>query len=288
MAKIDRVEDLPDWFDLNNYAGSESFSAANWTSQLDRRRKLFDGHPDYPIESLHGKNTDEYMLELVFWRGLKRGCAEQIRQFPLTFHPSLPSVFVAKDWKYIDYIPVNCVSFHTLRLQLDRDFTAVLESKAPKTITDRWSLLCPDTVKVQSGIDYGPITLTEYDDRNTDSSVISVDLGATDSVLIESFEAWLKRARIREKDANKQTSKRNRPAYKDWSRYGLLPYLDLLLWAYETDNHIPRRVFSAAVSHFDRGESAFSKVVVPLARQLMINLTELQALASAELYAKKK
>ncbi len=83
--------------------------------------------------------------------------------------------------------------------------------------------------------------------------------------------------------------KRNRPAYKDWARYGLLPYLDLLpFWSKETERNIPRRIFSAAVSRYDKGESALSKTVVPLAASLMRDLSELVALANYEGREQKK
>lgn len=45
MAKINRVDDLPEWFDLKKYIGCESFGAVAWLEQLERRQELLELHP---------------------------------------------------------------------------------------------------------------------------------------------------------------------------------------------------------------------------------------------------
>ena len=81
-------------------------------------------------------------------------------------------------------------------------------------------------------------------------------------------------------------SKRERPAYKDWARYGLLPYLDLLTWAMETGNQIPHHVMAQAVGYRKGGDS-FRKTVPKLAGELMRSLAELEALAAIEAASEK-
>lgn len=290
MAKIDCVEDLPDWFDLNNYNGLEDFNAIDWVYQLSRRAKLLYAHPDYSFE-VKKKCSEEYKSSLFFWRVLNSGKADDLRREPMAppQFQGVPKRILSTSWS-----PIRNVSLLDLRCQLDRDSIAELEGKAHKLMVERWKLLDLNVVKlpgyceaegVNPNLKLG-LRLTTYDGNPNEGHVISVDLSATDSVLVEAFEAWLKKTRAKELHAGNQLSKRNRPAYKDWARYGLLPYLDLLIWAEETGNHIPRRVFSEAVSSYDRGESAFSKAVVVVAKALMTDLSELQALASTESYAK--
>ena len=92
---------------------------------------------------------------------------------------------------------------------------------------------------------------------------------------------WLKEVR-----ANQQTkAKRQKPSHTNWARYGLLPYLDLLIWAMETDTNIPDRVMSAAVSKYDAGEANLRKTLVPLAADLMASLSTLQAMVAARVPA---
>ena len=107
-----------------------------------------------------------------------------------------------------------------------------------------------------------------------------VDLSATDAILKEAFSSWLKSARAAEKENSATT--RNKPAYDRWGRYGLLPYLDLQIWALENGTHIPDRVMSAAISHYDAGEANLRKTLAPLAAGLMQDLSALHALAAIE------
>ena len=111
---------------------------------------------------------------------------------------------------------------------------------------------------------------------------ILVDLRANDSVLITSFTAWLRAARQKQSDK----ISRERPAYKSWASYGLLPYLDLKIWSYETKIHIPHEVIAREVKYCKGGDS-FRKTVPKLASLLMHSLDELKALAASEIYPEK-
>jgi hypothetical protein len=42
MAKIDRVEDLPDWFDLRKYNDCKSFKAVDWLINLQSRQFVLE------------------------------------------------------------------------------------------------------------------------------------------------------------------------------------------------------------------------------------------------------
>jgi hypothetical protein len=124
-----------------------------------------------------------------------------------------------------------------------------------------------------------PVNIDFYEPRVPVAPIIQVDLGASDSVLKDAFAIWLKTER-----GSRQVSatKRSKPLYDRWARYGLLPYLDLLIWAMETDTHIPDRVMSAAISCYDAGEANLRKTLAPLAASLMRDLSGLRALAAVE------
>lgn len=128
-----------------------------------------------------------------------------------------------------------------------------------------------------------PVEINFYLPDVLPESVITVDLNASDAVLKESFTAWLKRARASQA-AN--IPKRTKPLHDRWARYGLLPYLDLLIWSIETGIHIPDRVMSAAISRHDAGEANLRKTIAPLAAELMRDLSELRALAAVEAAAR--
>lgn len=280
MTKVNHVDDLPEWFCLENYDAAESFSAAEWVEQLERRAEILASHPDFSEESFY---DDDDELALILWRALIEVRAEHIRQFPLFSHgkENLEKHALNPNGR-----PVRTISLSDMRLQKDRDSMAFRDGKVSQAAVDKWKVLDSNTMKITKELSqaFTPFGLSSYSDDDSASPVISIDLGATDAVLIASFEAWLKEVRAQQPEI----SKRNRPAYKDWTRYGLLPYLDLLIWSKENKRHIPRRIFSAAVSRYDKGESAFSKTVVPLAASLMKNLSELKALAVYEALNKKR
>lgn len=289
MAKVNRVADLPDWFDLDNYNGTKDFGAAEWVEQLSRRRELLKNHPDF---SAKPGDQDSFFSELflVSWSSSIREKAEQIRQLPLFSHGKDNLKKHALD---PSSQPIRSVSLIDLRLQKDRDSEAVLDKYASQTVLDRWEVLDQDYVPIlgteKAAPALMPFTIESYIGKGEVVPVISVDLNATDAVLAKAFEAWLKGVREQQQP---EISRRNRPAYENWTRYGLLPYLDLLTWSNETGRHIPRRVYSAAVSpHYEQGErdaSSFSKTVVPLAASLMKDLSELIALATYEVREQKK
>lgn len=288
MAKVNRVADLPDWFDLDNYNGTKDFGAAEWVEQLSRRRDLLKYHPDFSSRESCKKGSKSYELRLLVWQSSLRGKTEEvehIRQFPLFSHgkESLEKYALAPSSQ-----PVKPVSLLDLRLQKDRDSEAVLDKYAPQAVLDRWEVLNLDTVPILGAEKIAtalfPFAIESHARKGEVAPIISVDLNATDAVLAKAFEIWLKEVRAQQPEIRK----RNRPAYKDWARYGLLPYLDLLIWSKETERNIPRRIFSAAVSRYDKGESALSKTVVPLAASLMRDLSELVALANYEGREQKK
>lgn len=106
---------------------------------------------------------------------------------------------------------------------------------------------------------------------------MQVDLNAPDIVVKQGFAVWLKEARAHQASAPKGKNK----MYERWAGYGLLPYLDLRIWELLTGNSINRYVMVDAVEYV-KGEASFSKTVVPLAAELMRDLSGLQALAAVE------
>ncbi|WP_206073443.1 DUF6387 family protein, partial [Pseudomonas viridiflava] len=69
-----------------------------------------------------------------------------------------------------------------------------------------------------------------------------VNLAASDTEIKQAFAAWLTETRIH----HPIKGRREKPT--NWVRYGLLPYLDLLIWEMETGTDIPDRVMAAAIS----------------------------------------
>lgn len=267
MAKIDRVEDLPEWFDLEKYRGCKSFGATEWFQSLAIRADI--------LRSLTPERGSKLSAEVA---RLLRPYWERLRRFPLSAEPDGCTF-----WEHISTFspppPVRPLRISDLARQAHTDRIDAEYGLCDQRLPERWQ-------GISSGGDWGddaPLLLEDRLMATEPSATLVVDLAAHNSVLIEAFTEWLKMVRAQQPD---RASKREHPAYKGWPRYGLLPYLDLLIWAKETGNQIPHHVMAQAVGYRKGGDS-FRKTVPKLAGQLMRSLAELEALAAIEAASEK-
>ena len=263
MAKIDRVEDLPDWFDIKKYENCENYRAAEWYSELSKRKLLFEVHQTYSA-------LPQWMYEL-------RAALDGEFCISTRTEPAPPPSRLFGE-QFCD--PVSGVCVFDLAMQAHRDEMAKREGLCSADQVNRWAAI-DGRLPIKDCIELSklPIEIGSYGTSVPPSSVIQVNLGASDQVLKIAFANWLKTARASQ---TAPLPKRVKSLYDRWSRYGLLPYLDLLIWSMETRNHIPDRVMSAAISRYDAGEANLRKTVAPLAAELMKDLSELGALSAIE------
>jgi hypothetical protein len=268
MPKIDRVKDLPEWFDLELYRGTESFGAAEWHAQLHHRKLLLTCNPKFPFE-WEEDGTGEIDTNMERWKDIMGRVAPKLRSAPL-----LCAAPERAQWQ-TGLKPVVAMTVGDLRHIVHLGTFAAARRGEPGLadhITTPLHTDLPDAIEKRL-IGHRPV-FPAFAPR----SALLVNLSASDSVLKKSFAAWLKE----ERTSQPERGKRSRPTYDRWARYGLLPYIDLTMWAIETDSHIPDRVMSAAISHYDAGEANLRKTTAPLAVALMRNLSELQALSAVE------
>jgi len=260
MKKINRPEDLPEWFELDSYHAARDFGPVEWLACLRKRKKI--------LEFLSGlENVKLLPSEVYKIRPEVRNELDAIRRSPLdivsgeNFAPDDTIALPVRRMNSSD-LPdepwSDCVRFEFKR-------GAEVESKG-----------------------FMPVKMLPFLSNNElDGSLnlrgemhvsLLVDMRGTDAVLIKAFKVWLKNARALHYKAHR----RKRPAYEQWSRYGLLPYLDLLIWSRETGIQIPHQVMAEAVDYRKGGDS-FRKTIPKLASSLMQDLGELEALAASEL-----
>lgn len=253
MAKIKQLKELPDWFDLRKYESCQCFRAIDWLTNLSRRKLIFEYLADSDLTSvsdLARAIREDPVQENSFYdtpsspvRPLRFADVASRAGFVLSFE-AIPSVAKeAERWK---------------KLRAAISPSGWLESATDRALD---GYIGPDL---------------------TGNFPLLVDLSASDSMLIESFTAWLKDARS-QLDIN---TTRERPAYRHWARYGLLPYLDLLIWSEENRHQIAHNVMRQAVG-YPHDNDAFRKTVPPLAKSLMKSLQHLEALAAVESASEK-
>lgn len=261
MAKIESVQDLPDWFDLEKYKGAESFGAAEWLEQLTYRRKLRRRllAPSWIWQF----ETREDAIA----RELLRLSLNPVEPFSghMVHSPSLGS-------------PIADIMTTDLWLQARRDKPPSALEKLDTWEAKRWSAIA-DGTRIKE-YQFNELVLTPLE-GGAGHPCIKVDLQVADAVLRKSFDQWLRHKR--EIQPRNVANPKNEH-YSRWARYGLLPYLDLSFWARMTKSDIPDRVMSAALSRHGHevGESNIRKNVAVLAKRLMRDLTHLEALVAKE------
>ncbi|WP_417788164.1 DUF6387 family protein [Stutzerimonas xanthomarina] len=262
MADVNRVEDLPEWFDLHKYQGCEAFGALEWLIRLTIRENV--------VINIQKGNVDEAFVQHL----------KQVRTDPLdeTRDKFGPWSYVPSESCIETYKPVRTLVASELMGQSNIDVSSCGNSQADKKAAARWHLIAnahPWTEAHSNAAD-SPIVLSGLGPQEAPCMAVVVDLNATDAFLKQAFSVWLKKAREEQKE------KPARLHYDRWARYGVLPYLDLRIWSLETGYHIPDRVMSAAISQYDAGEANLRKTIAPLADGLMFNLEALQSLAAYE------
>lgn len=267
MVKIEHVQDLPEWFSLDKYQDTKTFSAADWFTALAIRQDI--------LSIVESRNTSE---DGAFDFKSLIPVIEGLRCFPLDASPR------RGHWEYIPdrvslakMAPVRPLTIFDVawRASEDRDLAHLTPHGRQKA--DRWQIIVDDGLLEASLSEQPEPIFLDWRGSGAPIAAVWVDLAAQDSVLLEAFALWLKSARTAH-----PATRRERPAYNDWVRYGLLPYIDLLTWAIETGNQIPHNIMAQAVGYF-RGGDSFRKTVPGLAANLMrSNLAELETLAALE------
>jgi hypothetical protein len=304
MAKIERAQDLPEWFDLEKYSGCKSFGATEWFEQLVCRKHLLRGNPEYPDRQIV---TRPIFKEITYKN--EHGEVIENGALMLSDHVAMNQSEAMSQWR--ERIGKDIHSLRAAPLAAQLWLSDALKDPMPTvasmTIADLRDVVRHSALKVgfsktpslqnhihNSDFDNLPesvkceeIYLRRFALERSNRAAILVNLDTSNADLKLAFSAWLKEARADQQSA----AKRNKPSYNRWARYGLLPYLDLRIWEMETGNEIPDRVVCRAISdvkNSDAGEENIRKTLTPLAAELMRDLSALQALAAIETSGKSK
>lgn len=267
MIKINNIKELPEWFDVEKYKGAKNLDAAGWFIQLSLRKDLYDLYTMFEKE---GSDESTFWAGGKILHGIVRQCLERLRSQPIqtdTYENIYASGLVSGYKEDLSIKPVRGLSFQDLREQRLWD-----ESKDNGKVcqANRWGLL---TASELSDCPAEPILVGRF---GKNRFAMLVDLNATDNVLNKSFKIWLKEARRNALDTPKKASS----LYRKWAGYGVLPYLDLRIWAMEKRFQITHDVMARAIN--DCVADNFRKTNADIAINLMRDLSELQALAAFE------
>jgi len=271
MIKIERVEDLPDWFSLEKYTESENFKTIDWLRSLAIRAEIL-----HTMNYEFDDNTDgaqEIILRVI------EEAISTLRKSPL--ERSIPTNsnywdHISNDSYLIGENPILPLTFGDLIEECNSD-----RSFGHANLVEKWKVLTDiDTHRLIKRKDIAAIPVELTRDTPNNVVAITVDMNASDAIIEATFIKWLETERAKSRTS---VARYRKPTHDRWTRYGVLPYLDLTIWAQEMGATIPDRVMAAAITPLtDVGDDRLRKTVAPLADSLMADRSDLQALAMLE------
>lgn len=290
MAKrIRRVSDLPNWFDLTKYAAADLLNTVGWYEQLSLRRHL-------------RQIVDSYLANIQ-QKGSPGEIGGQLRQV-LTLVRKAPIVDVTQSQLLKAYFYGGALHelktrdplySHGVHLATVRDIYLTernIDKKKRDYAGKFFDQIFGDNVDLKRLLKY---THKDWIDEPVDNIIesagielnVRVNMSVSDSVLIDRFRRMLlsARAKMRNKEFSGDSNWR-RPDYSNWVQFGVLPFIDLLIWQREADVSIPNRVMADAIfAPGERGEETVRKTTSKLAFELLSQqyLRALSALGAYEI-----
>lgn len=262
--KINSTADLPEWFDLEKYKGCAEFGALEWYACIRERVRVA-----HVVEALVSGERGSIRKKLASMRAHPLAAIDRKEELIQQLLPR-PAVRSAT-WQALERAA-----------RLDR-MTNSKQAPAWESLGDAIRLASPDNElgNERALQESETLMIPGWLDREADAALAIVDLSATDAVLVDAFKEWLIQARAGQPTvARKKTRKRY--AIERWAGYGLLPYLDLKIWAIETGTKIPLDVLRDAIRPRHSDSEHIRKTVASLARSLVADLSGLRAMAAAE------
>jgi len=234
MAKFIRFAELPEFFDLNNYSSAIQLDPVELFRQLSQRFYLLA-----LLKSSEHKDTDlAETSRAAFDRDIKnmRGIPVEDTDIPDFFGPHGYMQFLADEQRGVIPLTFRHVYEHASSMN---GFAG----------PEKWiaEMIKITSENVHTSVTVDPPLFLNYLLRTDETLAgVRVDLRLPKAQLITDFKDWVSHAKA-QTDQSSVTKTRYKPKYKDWARYGLLPFLDLLIWKMETGSTISAEVMAQAV-----------------------------------------
>lgn len=254
---------LPNWFRLKNYGPVRDLDAPEWLQQIYVRQLCF--------WQLRNMASEERILPE--WDDAIKGALSQSRRQPIC-GPLLPpfntEVF---SWCFNAELVSERGIVHEMTLldlyKLERN--ARIWGKLTKEQIEQAERLVshPSELVFLSLTPSWMGSKLDTEHSSTSNIPLMVDLDFPNSVLIDTFKLQLQRLR-RSAKGRFGHARRHMPELTQWVEMGLLPCMDLLLWAEEQQGRLTDRVLADAVAPLDSSnEEKMRKTTRPLAEELL-------------------
>jgi hypothetical protein len=276
------LKSIPPWFRIANYQHAAGLDALGWAMQIGVRQ----------VCSAQLSNMPERILPE--WDCAVRKALSSLRDNPLCSPISQPFRHHAFR-RCFDFAGIRVLSVRSMML---KDLFRVERALRP-TLTRAQIDCAEQLVSDQSSFGIARFFLGSPDwmDASVENECVRdgfvplmIDLNFPNQHLMKHFGQHLQRLRRAPGGKPKQAAKKS-PDLGSWAEMGLLPCMDLLLWAEEQRGRLPDRLIADAIEPSDiRREDQIRRVIRPLASGFLliqgsyahVEWTRLQAMAHAD------
>lgn len=260
-SRSNRTSNLPSWFSAEKYDKAHSLTALGWYERL-LLRQICMAYVERPADRF------EYRIARSEREGVT-AVLHLLREAPL-----IEMTTCAAAWPLIKTIMKyenheNRLAVHAMTiLELDQ-----IRQGLPKGHLEGLQQLEAEgypTLKSERSINTWMRTPVSQDSSlPTSLGAVAVNLDYPNKVLVAQFKSWLKQ--VRDKSSGSHDKQFFRlPELAEWVEMGLLPCMDLLLWAVENEKKISNRLLADALSGSSGSdEDAVRKATRPLAESLL-------------------
>lgn len=263
--RIKHVSELPEWFKLEKYEGAKDLNITGWYQQLVIRNSAM----------LHVKAINQEAFRLMRENPIIN--IKNHRIFWTWFHEVQQRLNM--------HNPHFALGVHSLTID---EFIHIEECLLSERLNHarKWKENCStpnSNFPYERWIDepiYNSAKPDHYPCR-----ALYVNLGLPDVVLIDHFKECLTKLRNHSNTHDVQKYYRKLDTH-NWIKYGVLPYLDLIIWEKEMDVTIPNRVMADAIYPPGiAGEETVRKTTSELASELthQMSLNQLGSEAALEI-----
>lgn len=268
------MNELPDWYKLENYEAAKSLDAAGWYEQLLVRHDI----KKFLKSNISDVIKDQFKL---------------IQKSPIVYvddNASFGAFFLTdKLYELKAKKPNYSLGVHSLTVQelyiIENDIEDEKRTYARNYFRNRFNMFLippldyPDSYPFKPWLHEPVGSIKKSQESNLH---VSVDMELPDSVLIEQFKQLLSHIR----ESSKSNVNKHKLNMESWINFGVLQYLDLSAWAEIEDVKIPNRVMADAIFQVgEGGEEVVRKTTQKLAEEMLTenHLNKLAAIAAHEI-----
>lgn len=247
---IKKIDDLPDWFDINKYEATKNMSPQDWFSQLLVRNILEQVFRDCPHSYFYltYKDYGTYIEKDPFpnWKQT----SEKMREIIDTFH--LRAVELARVLS----------SYGFLR--------GTLSNKQYQYLSD-WYAKFITFEKQPPKVEKMPDWFIQELNSKSNKILIEIDLEAADQLIFKQLKPLMQQEREKRAMNEEQIIINASPKQlQSWYEFGVFPYCDLRNWARVNRISIPYRIYADAIfTRCEKGEETIRRTTKKLTNKLL-------------------